>query len=43
MEREIERLLRCAASEIEGHFPANAASRLAQEAPWGAIRLLNGG
>ncbi len=42
MEREIERLLHSAASEIEAHFPANAASRLAQKAPWGTIRLFNG-
>jgi hypothetical protein len=43
MEREIEGLLRSAASEIEGYFPTNAASRLAQKAPWGTIRLFNGG
>ena len=43
MEREIERLLRSAASEIEVHFPVNAGSRLAKKAPWGTIRLFNEG
>ncbi len=41
MEEEIGSRLRSAASEIEGCFPADAAGRLAREAPWGAISLFN--
>jgi len=41
MEEEIKARLLCAASEIEGLFPANRASRLAKEAPWGTISLFN--
>jgi hypothetical protein len=41
MEREIERLLRSAASEIERHFPQNPAWNLACRAPWGTISLFN--
>jgi geranylgeranyl pyrophosphate synthase len=41
MEVEIDRRLKLAASEMDGHFPRNAYGSLARGAPWDLIRMFN--